>query len=165
MKNQTEPLSSLLNMNDKSSTIGKDFVEETISHIGVRGMRWGIRKSRSAIYAARQKKSERKNIEGKADVKKMTDAEMKTVINRIKLEQEYKKLTTVPSKLDKGKAAVGQILVKSLTAGGAKVVESYLGPIVQKAMLDKSKASKAKSLLPKGSPLPPPRANPPKPNT
>jgi hypothetical protein len=171
MTNQKELLNSLSNMSGNSLAIGKEFVSETISHVGVRGMRWGVRRSRSAKYAAKaERKAERKNIEGKANVKTMTDAEMKTIINRIKLEQEYKKLTTKPTKLDAGKKIAGKILVTAVTTGGSKIVESYLGPIVQKAMLDKANTKKlvslpnSKAILPKGSPLPPPPRMPPRPN-
>ena len=49
-----------------------------LEHVGVKGMRWGVRKKRGSSKS----------------VKTLSDAELKTRINRLNLEAQYNKLTT-----------------------------------------------------------------------
>lgn len=151
-----------------SNIVGKLFVEEAIEHAGVKGMRWGVIRSRSARYAA--KAEARQNKKGKADLKNMSDADLKSVINRIQLEQQYRKLTTKPTILDKGKDIAGSIVRELAKESGKAIAKSYVTPLMEKAMANKAAAeaaSKTAKSLPKPplptTPLPKPAGSLPRP--
>ena len=68
--------------------------DDTLTHYGIPGMKWGVRKSNkgSAVKAADKKR--KKSM--KKDVKKrrlLSDAELKKKVERIKMEKQLKDLT------------------------------------------------------------------------
>lgn len=93
-------------------------VEEFLEHVGVKGMKWGVRKAIRIRSGAGKKKGEavRPSDEGRAAAKvldkqkkygtsALTNHELRVVNARIKLEQEFHKLNPKPkSKLEKGAA-------------------------------------------------------------
>lgn len=83
-------------------------MSEELMHYGVKGMKWGVRKDRKRSGSKRKKNptygwsKEAKNarrIQQKS-VKQMTNAELRQVNERVRLEQEYARLN--PSKIQKG---------------------------------------------------------------
>lgn len=70
-----------------------------LMHYGVRGMRWGIRKSR--IKGAKKWSSSKQ-----AKIDGMSDDQLKKANNRLRLEKEYKQLTQ--TKLEKYRKRVGK---------------------------------------------------------
>jgi hypothetical protein len=54
--------------------------EEFLSHYGVKGMQWGVRKKSSAPSFTNATKTKAKTL---------TDAELKAAVQRLKLEKEY----------------------------------------------------------------------------
>ena len=85
--------------------VGKQFVE----HFGTKGMRWGVRRTRAERAAGKGEKEETKGKKGSKDTAKpkvvvgrtkipdkkaseMSDAQLKRVINRQNMEQQYAKL-------------------------------------------------------------------------
>lgn len=131
--------------------------EEVIEHVGVKGMKWGVRRSRSARYAAKaearetRKKSKEPSV--KRSIKDMSDDELRSVINRIKLEQEFRNLTYQPTIVDKGKGFAGKIINIVGTDIAKTVTKTYATNAIGKYMpTPKPLASpKLKSLPP---PLP-----------
>jgi len=102
-----------------------------ISHHGIKGQKWGKRlyqyedgsltplgrlrygKGNSTAKSARktstkvQNTTEKPNYSAKArakNINEMTDAELNSYINRIRLEQTYSQITASPKKISKGKA-------------------------------------------------------------
>lgn len=63
---------------------------EILEHVGIKGMKWGVRKSKAARIDARRLKKGMK----KHNPKQFTNDELQTIITRMKLEQEYVRLTT-----------------------------------------------------------------------
>mgnify|MGYP003572209041 CR=1 FL=1 len=63
-------------------------VDEYLSHYGVKGMRWGVRKRspRRVLQEAREKRPG-------GDAKKLTDAELGERIKRLEAEKRYKDLS------------------------------------------------------------------------
>lgn len=59
--------------------------EDELAHYGKKGMRWGRRKKRNS--------SDGSSEPAKPHVKSMSDDELKSAINRLKLEKEYNTLT------------------------------------------------------------------------
>lgn len=72
---------------------GITVTEDELEHSGVKGMRWGVRRSKQ---------------QATHDVKKMSDDELKSRIARIKMEKEFVKLST--KELSPGRKAVLTIL-------------------------------------------------------
>ena len=64
----------------------KDFLE----HYGVKGMRWGVRRSKQQLQDNRQN---RQAARPQSKARKMSDAELKTRVERLRLEREYVKIT------------------------------------------------------------------------
>lgn len=77
-------------MDDNSITKGKDY----ISHYGVKGQKWGVRRSVKQL-AKNQRKSASKNRAKQA--KSLNDAELKARVERLRLEREY---VTISKQLD-----------------------------------------------------------------
>lgn len=89
---------------DIDPNVGKEFIE----HFGTKGMRWGVRKQRTD-YGHGKSKNEKKGSKKGEDEKpkrvvgktktsgkagtEMSDAELKRVINRLNMEQQYAKMT------------------------------------------------------------------------
>lgn len=70
-----------------------------LMHFGVKGMKWGVRKSRI-------KKAKRWTSEKQAKIDGMSDEQLKKVNNRLRLEKEYKQLTQ--TKLEKYRKRAGK---------------------------------------------------------
>lgn len=89
-----------------------------LEHHGIKGMKWGVRRSESQLSRARgnSKSSveERERANRKNAVKNrrtMSDTELKKRIERLKLEREFKNLTE--SDLAPGRKCVSEILASS----------------------------------------------------
>lgn len=114
-------------------------------HYGVKGMRWGIRKTRESNPRREAKKSFTRNRKQLSrdryqDMASMTDAELQARINRLQKEQQYQQLTATSAQ------KIGKKVVDSVLIGAAITVASNR---VQKSMnsaIDKGADSVAKSL-------------------
>ena len=87
-------------------------VDEFLMHYGVLGMRWGKRKGRTQNTST-------------APRRRMSNKELQARVKRLKLEQEYAKLTTrpeTPSKIAKAIAVTGTIA--ALSANAWKIYEN-----------------------------------------
>lgn len=89
-------------VNDILAGHGIGIADEELEHAGVKGMRWGKRKKKSS--------SDSDDGPKKPDVKKMSDDELRSAINRIKMEKEFKKLTA--PEVSRGRQIVGKILLE-----------------------------------------------------
>lgn len=101
-------------MNTKEA--GKEFLE----HHGIRGMKWGVRRTASQLGKGGKKEGDGKEkaVVGKTKTdrgggaKTMSDATLKRVNNRLQMEQQYAKLTAKPpGAMDKGKKFVEDIVL------------------------------------------------------
>ena len=84
--------------------------DDVLAHFGVKGMRWGVRKSESAKRAARKESedySSTKNLR-KKPVSTLSNAELRKVNERIQLEQTYKQLNS--KDIGKGRSASKKLL-------------------------------------------------------
>ena len=112
-------------MSDRS--MGEIYISEIIkesdlTHYGVKGMHWGIRKDRGSS-------SSNRGPSRSAAIKSMPDADLQKVITRMRLEQQYRDLTANPA-VKTGKKQVGRYLNQSLnlviTTALTATVGSYM---------------------------------------
>lgn len=82
-----------------------DMIEDFLSHYGVKGQKWGVRRRQS--QASRDHATNRK-------LAAMSDAELQQTVNRIRMEKQYKDL-------EKSKIKKGHDTVKTILAVGATV--------------------------------------------
>lgn len=89
-----------------------------LEHYGVKGMKWGVRRSKSQLSRARgsskssAEKRERANRKSAVKNRRtMSDSELKKHIERLKLEREFKNLTEAD--LAPGRKCVSEILASS----------------------------------------------------
>lgn len=80
-------------------------MENELYHYGVLGMRWGVRRDRSRSGGSRKKRSSSQDAKeasaiGKKKLSQMSNAELKKVNERKRLEQEYSRLN--PGSISKG---------------------------------------------------------------
>lgn len=117
-------------------------------HHGVKGMKWGVRKSRPSSGKKRRKgpiqininvgRKAKKTKSSKESIKGLTDQELLARVNRLNLEKRYRDLSA-PQK-SAGKEFVSNILKES----GKEVAKKYVTKGMDKsveALLKKAKAS------------------------
>jgi hypothetical protein len=88
--------------------------EDFLAHYGVKGMKWGRRKSKSTVRGRRPGTR-------KYDPKKLSNSDLKKITARMKLEQDYAKLNTKTKK--KGENVVQKTMK---TLGSIKKNEAML---------------------------------------
>lgn len=61
--------------------------DKSLYHFGVKGMRWGVRRSQSQLGQTEKLRSDSKEISS------MSDQELRNRINRLQMEKQYTQLT------------------------------------------------------------------------
>lgn len=125
--------------------------KNTLQHAGIKGMRWGVRRYQNKDGSLTPEGKKRYGVDDDSDnhedykrarnksVRKMTDAELRTALNRVQMEQQYAQLTAVQKSAgrkwvegvlaDTGK----NIATKTLSAVGQTVVNTLLDNAASKA--------------------------------
>lgn len=87
---------------------GADLVDDVLAHYGIRGMKWGVRRSNPSASGGNGSGDSRRNAaEISEDAKaalvarakppySLSNKEMQTIITRMNLEQQYDRLTATP---------------------------------------------------------------------
>lgn len=95
--------------------------ENELIHYGVLGMRWGIQRSEAQLARARGKKTSEeelsedyKKAHTKKSVKSMSDAELRSHLNRLQMERQYSKLSE--EDVSRGKKYATKALKAATTA-------------------------------------------------
>lgn len=110
--------------------LDEEYVDsDELSHWGIKGMKWGVRryqnKDGSLTPAGKKRRaklsSELEKLDGKSDkegaskpkkIKEMTDDELRAAVNRLQLEKQYRDLT--PKKVSSGKKFVDKLTASAL---------------------------------------------------
>lgn len=93
-----------------------------ITHHGIKGMKWGVRRSKAQLARAWRKKDvpddaheDYKRAHSSKKLSEMSDNELRTTNNRLQMERQYKDLT---KKTSKGKKAVSAFIASGTTVAG-----------------------------------------------
>lgn len=105
--------------------------DDFLQHYGVLGMKWGHRKTRSNTSSNKKPKSTKNTTTSKPKPKhkptqrRLSDAELRAVVNRMRLEREYADLTYRASSRSKVESVVRTIgTVAALTTSAVKIYEN-----------------------------------------
>jgi hypothetical protein len=88
-------------------------INEILAHVGVKGMKWGVRKSKIPKMGPSDdaKKAHRAFVKSKrSGVVALSNKELKALNARLELESKYSQLSAQPSRLDRGQAIVKKML-------------------------------------------------------
>ena len=100
-----------------------ELVEDILVHYGIKGMKWGVRRSRVQLERGSDDHEETQSIKRQArskGVRSLSNKEIQTAINRMNLEQNYARLTTQRSTL-----AIGIAKVRDILNTGKTVTDAY----------------------------------------
>jgi hypothetical protein len=111
-----------------------DAIGEVLEHHGVKGQKWGVRRSKRQLARASGK-----------SVKDMSDEELKTAVARMNLEQQYSKLTSGSSSSFRGKAiAAGATFAGGLALNVARTqIQNQANAKIAAALAAKAAKKKA----------------------
>ena len=107
--------------------------DDFLQHYGVLGMKWGHRKARSNVSSNKKPKSTKNTTiskpkpksKSKPTQRRLSDAELRAVVNRMRLEREYADLTYRASSRSKVESVVRTIgTVAALTTSAVKIYEN-----------------------------------------
>lgn len=105
---------------------------DSLTHYGVKGMRWGKRKAGSTSSSSSSESNSEDHTKARAlkgkKVNELSNSDLQTLSRRLQLEKSYAELTRTPSKFDKGHAEVKKVLGVASTASSVYAfVNSPLG--------------------------------------
>lgn len=93
-------------------------VDDVLMHFGVKGMKWGSRKSTAPASADAAKKESVKTAVKTDKIKSVSNADLQAAINRMQLEQNYKRLAV------NEKPAVTRFISSTLLEIGKREVQA-----------------------------------------
>lgn len=116
-------------------------VEEFLSHVGIKGMRWGIRRSDAQLARANAASTESPDairakttlttIRSKGSVSAVSDADLNHLINRLNTEKKFSELNTTEKKIKKQNERIKTLLdVGETMNNAAKFYHSPAGLIL-----------------------------------
>lgn len=86
-------------------------------HYGVLGMKWGVRRTKEELDAAAGRNTRKSKRQINRELSKMSDTELRNKINRLNMEQQYKRL-------NQNEVSAGRKLATAILTESAKVVAS-----------------------------------------
>ena len=91
--------------------------EALLQHHGILGMKWGVRRTPEQLARAKKTSSD-------DEVKKMSDSELRSKINRLQMEKQYKQLTS--SEISVGRKFVQDVLTNAAKQTATNYVSKYM---------------------------------------
>lgn len=114
---------------DETKAVGEAFLE----HYGIKGMRWGVRRTDHELARARSLPDAEEHVRArqlhtvakKAGTRKLTNKDLEELNKRLNLEQNYSNLTTKPRQKD-GVAKGASWLSSKMLKVGDRLFEEVL---------------------------------------
>lgn len=91
-----------------------------LMHHGVKGMKWGVRRARSRVTSRYSSDYNKTRKLRRKSSKKLSNDELKELNNRMRLEQEYNRLST--SSVNRGMEIAKKAIAAAGVVGGAYAV-------------------------------------------
>lgn len=142
--------------------VGKNFLE----HYGIKGMRWGVRRTDAQLERASGESSNNTDTTpagGKAPDSKtatkgrnpndLTDKELQQVVNRINMEQQYARLTYSPSIVERGAKFAGDIAVNVAKTQLTKAANDRAANVIGRGLFQKASIPAPPNRFPSAPPL------------
>lgn len=133
------------------------YQQRELVHYGVKGMRWGVRRTRAQLDAAHPDATAAATLRDKASANKSTNvlsnAELQKVITRMNLEQNYARLIAGPP--EKSKIKKGMSVVDTVLSLGDKGLKLYTTGGKMKKIFDELNIKRQRRLNPAIAALPP----------
>lgn len=129
-------------------------MNDELIHYGIKGMKWGIRRTpeqlghrtfkssgRTSLFGKKKTSSDPKNSNSssslpKQSVKSLSDEELRARISRLELEKKYKELTTAKKTTSRGKKFCVDVLESigknTLTNLGTQAANHIIGNAINK---------------------------------
>lgn len=82
-----------------------------LSHHGIKGMKWGVRRTPEQLGhtpAEKQEHADYRNAHDRKSVKNMSDTELRNRLNRLNMERQYSQMN--PSSVERGNRAIKSAL-------------------------------------------------------
>lgn len=105
--------------------------DDYFEHFGIKGMKWGVRKAKEAVGRYRAKRESKYSEDYKRykaakrkKISELSDAELRALINRGNLEQQYRNLKK--NDISMGRKFVQDVLYKSATATASGFVTKQM---------------------------------------
>lgn len=120
------------------SDSGEHMDVDPIAHFGIKGMKWGVRRTRPQIDASKDHEiaKEARDKARRGGVRALSNAELKTLVERMNLETQYDKVISSTgglSAIKKGARLVDDILAVTRTANLVRTQATKVaGPILKK---------------------------------
>lgn len=95
--------------------------EEMLQHYGILGMKWGVRRTPAQLTRANGRAGK---TESSDEIKKMSDSELRSKINRLQMEKQYKQLTS--SEISVGRKFVQDVLTNAAKQTATNYVSKYM---------------------------------------
>lgn len=100
------------------SAVGQAFVDKQLTHFGVRGQKWGVRRSRKQLAKAAGRDEN--------DPRFMSDEQLRSKLNRMNMEKQYRELTKAPpTAMQKGQKFVSKVLTNVANQTATSITKSY----------------------------------------
>lgn len=137
-------------MDTNAGVVGQAAVDNILAHFGVKGQKWGVRRS--------QKSLDRAAGRNENDPRFMSDAELRSRLSRMQMEKQYKELTKAPPTVSqKGAKFVGKIMTKVAEQTASSLTKSYADKYTAAFLAGNVGKGSGPSLPPVQGPLRPPK--------
>lgn len=133
---------------DEQNRNNEQLTDDELAHYGVKGMKWGVIGGAAAatvlgVRAYKKKQAQRQKYDD--ELGKLSDAELNSRINRLRLEQTYAELSGNNKRRGAGKAFVGDVLKQSGKTVATQLATYTLGTAVNASVNAYTKQGSGKS--------------------